>query len=287
MVNVIFSLVGSNGDEIVFDNDSDFLLTEGLTGIGIPATSVGFKESASDGALWNSTKRGIRDVDLPLVIISNDRDGVEANLRRLSNLLQDRRGGTVMRASYSNGEVWELQDGHYTGGAETTRGSGATAYWQRWVISMQFGNPFWIRQEPESISVGSSGSSRSLIPNLAEMRVTGSQVTGNIPIENVGDVDAYPVWKFFGPFDSVQITSEDGLSFKYNGVVSAGQSITVDAAKGTVVDQAGVNKYANLSPSPKLFTIPPGSSEVGVVAIGSDANTVISLYYQPRKEVVH
>ena len=287
MVNVIFSLVGSNGDEIVFDNDSDFLLTEGLTGIGIPATSVGFKESASDGALWNSTKRGIRDLDLPLVIISNDRDGVEANLRRLSNLLQDRRGGTVMRASYSNGEVWELQDGHYTGGAETTRGSGSTAYWQRWVISMQFGNPFWIRQEPESISVGSSGSSRSLIPNLAEMRVTGSQVTGNIPIENVGDVDAYPVWKFFGPFDSVQITSEDGLSFKYNGVVSAGQSITVDAAKGTVVDQAGVNKYANLSPSPKLFTIPPGSSEVGVVAIGSDANTVISLYYQPRKEVVH
>lgn len=287
MVNVIFSLVGSNGDEIVFDNDSDFLLTEGLTGIGIPATSVGFNESASDGALWNSTKRGIRDVDLPLVIISNDRDGVEANLRRLSNLLQDRRGGTVMRASYSNGEVWELQDGHYTGGAETTRGSGSTAYWQRWVISMQFGNPFWIRQEPESISVGSSGSSRSLIPNLAEMRVTGSQVTGNIPIENVGDVDAYPVWKFFGPFDSVQITSEDGLSFKYNGVVSAGQSITVDAAKGTVVDQAGVNKYANLSPSPKLFTIPPGSSEVGVVAIGSDANTVISLYYQPRKEVVH
>lgn len=287
MVNVIFSLVGSNGDEIVFDNDSNYLLTEGLTGIGIPATSVGFKESASDGALWNSSKRGIREVDLPLVILGETRDEVEINLRRLSNLLQDRRGGTILRASYSGGEVWELQDGHYTGGAETVRGSGSTSHWQRWGITMQFGNPFWVRQEPESISVGSSGSSRSLIPNLAEMRVTGSQVTGNIPIENVGDVDAYPVWKFFGPFDSVQITSQDGLSFKYTGTITAGQSITVDTEKGTVVNQAGVNKYANLSPSPKLFTIPPGASEVGVVAIGSDANTIISLYYQPRKEVVH
>lgn len=287
MVDVIFSLVGSNGDEIVFDNDGDYLLTDGLTGIGIPATTVGFAESATDGALWRSSKRGVREIDLPVYILGQERQTVEFNLRRLSNLLQDRRGGTILRATYSNGEVWELKDGHYTGGAESTRGSGSTAGWMRWVLTMQFANPFWVRQEPEAISVGSAGSSRSLIPNLAEMRVMGSQVTGNIPLENVGDVDAYPIWKFFGPFDSVQITSQDGLSFKYIGTVTAGQSITVDAEKGTVVDQAGVNKYANLAPRPRLFTLAPGSSEVGVVAVGSDANTVLSLYYQPRKEVVH
>ena len=287
MVNVILSLVGSNGDEIVFDNNGDFLLTEGLTGIGIPDTQVRFADSASDGGVWRFTKRGIREIDMPLMILGSSNTALEANLRRLSNLLQDRRGATKLRASYPNGEVWELQDGHYVSGATTTLEANSNGSWTRWAITMQFANPFWIRERSESFSLGTGGAQRSLIPTLAEMEVTGSQVIGDITIENVGDCDAYPVWKVRGPVDSVTITSQDGLSFSYDAIIPLGSEITIDTANGTVVDQNGVNKYANLGASPKLFTLPAGTSEVFIEAVGSDQDTLVSLYYQPRKEVVH
>lgn len=287
MVNVVLSLVGSNGDVIVFNNESDYVLTDGLSGIGIPDTQVRFADSASDGALWRFSKRGIREVDLPLIIFGASRSSLESNLIRLSNLLQDRKGATKLRASYSNGEVWELHDGHYVTGAQTSLSANGAADWTRWVITMQFANPFWIRQRSEAFSLGTGGSNRSLIPTLAEMAIVGSQVIGDITVENVGDVDAYPVWKIRGPVDSVTITSEEGLSFSYDAVIPLGSEITIDTARGTVTDESGVNKYSNLAPSPKLFTLPAGTSEVSIEAVGSDQDTLVSLNYQPRKEVVH
>lgn len=287
MVAVTLSLVGSNSDEIVFTEAGDFVLTVGLSGMGIPSTSVRIDESASDGGVWRFSKRGIREMDLPVVIFGEDRASVETNLRRLSNLLNDRTGGTILRASYSTGEVWELTQGHYVAGAETTKGEDANVAWSRWVLTMQFANPFWIRQQAESFAVGVPGTGRSLIPDLAELRVTGSQAIGEIDIENLGDVDAYPVWTFQGPADSVSVTSQDGLSFEYSGTIATGSTIIVNTVAGTVVDEDGVNQYSNLSVSPKLFTLPAGNSSVTVEAVGADADTLISLYYQPRKEVVH
>lgn len=287
MVDVTLSLVGANGDEIVFTDAGDYVLTTGLSGMGIPSTSVRIDDSASDGGVWRFSKRGIREMDLPVVVFGTNRVSVESNLRRLSNLLQDKSGGTVLRASYSTGEVWELTQGHYVAGAETTKGEDANVAWSRWVLSMQFANPFWIRQQAESFSVGVPGTGRSLIPDLAELRVTGSQAIGEIDIENLGDVEAYPVWIFQGPADSVSVTSQTGLSFEYAAPIATGSTITVDTAAGTVVDEDGVNQYANLGVAPKLFTLPAGNTAVTVEAVGADANTLISLYYQPRKEVVH
>lgn len=287
MVDVTLSLVGANGDEIVFDDNGDFVLTVGLSGMGIPSTVVRIDDSASDGGVWRFSKRGIREMDLPIVVFGEDRIAVESNLRRLANLLHDLSSSTTLRASYSTGEVWELSEGHYVAGAETTKGEDAGQAWSRWVVTMQFANPFWIRQQTESFSVGVPDTGRSLIPYFAEMRVTGSQAIGEIDIENVGDVDAYPVWTLKGPADFVEISSQSGLSFTYDAVIPAETTITVNTAAGTVVDQTGANMYSNLGPSPKLFTLPAGNSTVNVEATGAETSTIISLYYQPRKEVVH
>jgi hypothetical protein len=285
IVNI--SLIGSNGDEIVFDEASNFVLTSGLSGLGVPSTTVRIDDSASEGGVWRFTKRGLREIDLPVVVFGETRLEVEQNLRRLTNLLNDRNGGTVLRASYNSGEVWNLTDGHYVSGAETVKGEDAGVLWTRIVLSMQFANPFWIRSQAESISVGVAAGDGKLIPHLAEMRIIGSQAIGEIEIENVGDVESFPFWIFSGPADSVEVTSQSGLVFSYDSVIELGESIFVNTENGTVVDQDGVNKYSSLGVSPKLFTLPPGNSVVSVVATGADSNTVISLNYQPRKEIVH
>lgn len=286
MSKITFSIAG-NGDEIVFTENSEFVITSGLSGIGIPSSVVRIDESASDGGVWRHSKRGIREVDIPVVVTGASRDAVEANLRRLSVLLQDRNGGVVFRASYDTGEVWELQTGHYVAGAETVRGDDAGTFWCRWVLSMQFANPFWVRQQAEQIALGAGVTGRSLIPDLAELAVSSSQSIGNLLVENDGDVDAFPVWELDGPMDMAMMQNADGSSFTYDAPILLGEKITIDIAAGTVIDATGANKYSNLSPSPKLFPLSAGTSQILVAATGTDANSKIRLYWQPRKEIVH
>lgn len=292
MVNatVDVSLEGANGDVIEFSNDGPFILTTGILGFGIPPVEVRIDPSAADGGVHRFTRRGVRDLDLPIVVVDTDRATVELELRRLANLLSDASGPTIIRASYSTGEVWELR-GHYVGGADAVRGEEENLIFARWVVQLQCPNPYWVRQASESISITTGGAGRGLIGTgrpLTKLKVSSSQAIGEVTLENSGDVEAYPVWQFIGPADYVTLTNADGSkSFSYDAAIATGETITIDTFTGLVTDQTGANKYANLGASPKFFTIPPGESDVSISAIGTDSNSVISLFFQPRKEVVH
>lgn len=286
MVDVALSLLGSNGDAISLEGSEDYYLQSGVSGFGIPATNVRIDQSAADGGVWRNTRRGVREVDMPIVTFGATREEVENKLRRLANLLHDNKGATTIRASYSDGTAWHLQ-GHYVAGAETTFGSDAGEHWARWVVSLQCPVPFWVRTSSEQYNLGTGATGRSLIPNLAELRISSSQAIGIMQVENPGDVAAYPVWQFTGPTTNITITSEAGQVFSYVGAIASGVKVFVDTFAGTVKDASGVNLYSNLGASPKLFPIPSGSSQVTVTATGADSNTLLSLYFQPRREVIH
>jgi hypothetical protein len=290
MVNIDISLEGANGDIISLTDSDIFILSNGALGFGMPPVEVRIDDSASDGGIHRFTRRGIRELDLPIVIINSERSVVETELRRLSNLLSDRQGPTTIRATYSTGEIWELT-GHYVGGADAIWGDEQNMFFARWVIQFQCPNPYWVRQQSESISIGTPGAGRGLIGtgrSLVELQVGSSQAIGEIVLENNGDVDAYPVWRFDGPMDYVTLTNFDETkSFSYEEPILEGESVIVDTFAGTVVSETGVNRYANLGAAPKFFTIPPGVSDVTIEAVGTDTNTLISLFFQPRKEIVH
>ena len=289
MVNgLYFTLKGADGDHIDFMPDSDFSLTDGLMGIGIPPTQVRIDDSASDGGVWRFTKRLVRDIDLPFVITGLDEVDVEGKLRRLSNLLHDTKGPTTLIANYPTGETWEIQ-GHYVGGAETQFGDDTKTTYCKWVVQLRCPIPYWTRSTAEQYNVGTGNTDRNFLPNLAELQVSSSQALGLLAVENSGDVPAYPTWQFKGPSSTVTITDvTTGKSFVYDALIETGETVIVDTLKGTVVDKAtGANLYANLGASPKLFTVAAGTSTIDIVATDADANTLISLAYQPRKEVVH
>jgi hypothetical protein len=286
MVDISVSLIGANGDTISLDETSDYVLMTGLLGFGIPATQVRLDQSASDGGVWRNTKRGIRNVDLPIAVFGSSRDDVEVKLRRLTRLLNDTSSATTIRATYATGESWDL-GAHYVGGAESQYGDSAGETWIKWTLSFQAPDPFWTRTSSESYSLSSGVTGRGLIPNLAELRLSSSQAIGVLEIENPGDVSSFPRWQFEGPMDTITVTSASGQVFSYEAAIAAGSKIFVDTYRGTVVDQTGANQYANLGSSPKLFQIPAGSSTLNVSATGATSATTISMFFQPRKEIVH
>lgn len=284
MVDVKISLIA--GDDVIeITNGSDYVLTNEVLGFGVPPTQVRIEPSAADGGIFRYSKRGVRELDMPIVVFGETRLEVEQRLRRLSNLM--RHTPFTIKATYASGEEWDLK-GIYVGGAETQYGNDAGQHFCRWVIQVQCPNPFWVRTTSESYAVGATGIGRGLIPWLAELRVSSSQAAGEISIENPGDVDAYPVWTFRGPFDSVTVANGDNTqSFVLNATLVQGEFIIIDTFAATVIDHNGTNRYGDLGPSPKLFTIPAENSEVFVEATNADVNTLVSMNFQPRKEVVH
>jgi len=64
---------------------------------------------------FRHAKRGVRNLDLPITILGTDRADVQAKLRRLAKLTQNKAGPLKLRANYSDGVSLELQT-YYTGG---------------------------------------------------------------------------------------------------------------------------------------------------------------------------
>lgn len=285
MVDVTISLVGANGDTIELADNGDFVLTTGVTGFGIPATNVRIDPSAGPGGVWRFTKRGVRDLDLPIVVLGTDRADVETKLRRLARLLQDNNGATKIVANYSDGSSVFLE-AHYVGGAETQFGSDATNFFCRWVIQMQAPQPYWATVTSQSFTVGSGSTGRGLLPQLTKLKVSSSQALGVVNVNNPGDVPTYPVWTLRGPMDFATVT--DGTNtFTYNAAIVVGETITINTETGEVTDNLGVNKYANMGAAPKLFPLQPGLTSLNISGTGATSSTVITCFYSPRYEIIH
>lgn len=284
MVDVYYSIVGANSDEIVFDTDN-YILATGISGFGIPPAEVRIAESAGNGGIFRFSKRGIRDVDLPITVLGSSRADVEAKLRRLARLTQDTQGPTRLKANYESGSPLILSM-HYTGGAEGQWGTDEGLTYCIWVMSFQAPMPFWETEDSQSFEIGAPVGGRGLLPQLTKLRVSSSNTLGSVIVTSNADTDVFPVWTITGPIGDLEITNGT-LGFGFNAALASGETLIVDAEAGTVKTPEGVNRYDILNPAPKLFPFPPGTTVISVTGTGADATTVIRCDYALRYEVVH
>lgn len=279
-----YSLEGANGDHLHFDTEN-YVLRSGIMGFGVPATSVRIDDTPGDGGVWRQTKRVSRNVDLPVTIFGTDRADVEAKLRRLNKILQDRLGPAKLKANYADYSLY--LEVHYLAGAETVfDGSEAGLTHATWVLSLVAPTPYWETDQQQSFSITSGEAGRGLLPQLTKLKLTSSNALGTVFVNNLGDVATYPTWTITGPLDELAI-SIDGLSFSFADPIDAGEVITVDTYAGTVTDALGVNRYAMLNAAPKLFSFPPGVNAVFVTGTGATSATRIVATYPLRYEVIH
>jgi phage-related protein len=281
---ITYSLIGSNGDTITFDN-SNYVLNPDFVGFGIPPAQVRIEPSAGDGGVFRHSKRGVREIDMSVTILGADHEDVQTKLRRLSRLIQDTSGPTQIVAEYEDGETLTLE-AHYVGGAESQWGSNAGLTWNRWALSFHCPNPYWQSETVEDFTVTTGNTGRGLLPQLSKLKVTSSQVFGVITIDNQGDVPAYPIWYFRGPLSDLTV-SNGTQSFGFSVAIEEGETITVNTETGEVFDDGNNNRYSDLLPAPKLFRIPPGVSSISVNGVAASSQAQARLEFAPLYEVVH
>jgi hypothetical protein len=288
LVNINFSIVGKNNDEISLTGP-DYVLETGATGFGIPQPQVRIDPSAGNGGKFKYLKRGVRVLDLPIAILSNDQENLEPKLRRLARAMaQD----FTLKATYATGEVWSIVL-YLDGGAETTFGSDANKFFARWVISARAPQPFWVSAQAITFSVQATEVERGLLGlsdgqrSLSQLQVSSGQALGTILITNTGDVETPVSWRIDGPASSVEVQLNGGTGFSYEDELLTGESILINTDLGTVLTETGANAYSGLGAAPKLFDLPAGNSIVNITATGADEETKISGSFNPRREVLH
>jgi hypothetical protein len=284
-----YSLTGANGATILFDYDN-YVLTPSINGFGIPPAAVRIDESARDGGVFRNSRKGVRNVDLPVVVLGSDRADVETKLRALSRLVQDQLGPTILTAIRVDED--ENPDNlflelHYVGGAELTYGdtSGGKT-WAKLVLSFQAPQPYWESATAESFTVSSGQTGRGLLPELTKLKLSSSQALGVINVDNTSDVPVFPRYEISGPVTNLRVSN--GVdAWEIDGVIVEGDILVVDTEAGTVTGIGDVNRYALLKPAPKLFPFQPGLSTITVEGIDANINTLITCSYNLRFEVVH
>ena len=284
-----YTLTGANGDVITFDN-TNYVLTPTLNGFGIPPTSVRIDESSRDGGVFRNSRKAVRNVDIPVVVLGTTYTDVEAKLRRLSRLVQDQLGPTTLTALRfdESGDPANLTlELHYVGGAELSFGeSSGGREWAKLLLSFQAPQPYWQSAVSESFTVTTGQTGRGLLPQLTKLKLSSSQALGVIAVDNTSDVPVFPRYEIVGPVTNLRVSNGTD-AWEIDGTIVEGDLLVVDTEAGTVTGIGGVNRYALLKPAPKLFPFQPGQSTINVEGIDANINTLITCSYNLRFEVVH
>lgn len=274
MIITTFKLIGANTDEIVLqtENTDDYLLEKNVSGLALPPVNVNITEGAGDGGRYQSSRRLPRELDLPIWVLGSSRNDVETKLRRLGKLVSDRKGATKIQATIEDtvnmtSETFTLE-GYYIGGFDIAYNNATktSAYVPLTFTSPQ---PYWVNEVETSYTIDT----------------VGTPVSETVTLNNIGDVEAFPIFEITGTISNVELSNENG-SLTYAETITSPEIITIDTFNATVVNDAGVNKYENLDTAPKMFTLPAGESSFTLEATNMVEGSEVVIKWRTRREIV-
>lgn len=247
---------------------------EGLSGFGLPPVQAQWFDGAGDGAVFNGRRTLPRTIDMPLLITGRNRQELVKEARIFSRVLQKE---LYLMWDDPDEGVWWLRVVHVGGGdyvyGEDTIGNEEL----RLTLTFRAGDPYWTRLEPDVKILTRRDTTGSFLENLGQLIVSNSStMVDTFDIMNDGDVPAYPIIRFIGPGENIEISNGRGRSLRWSSTIKAGGSITFDMRKGTVTDGAGKNVYYNLDPAPDFFPLQPGLNRITAKMSNTSSGSAVS-----------
>ena len=258
----------------------------GRYGFGMPPVQHFFTESATtDGAVWNGYRVPGRPFGFPVFVTGSSPTEARAEQAKFMATLRPEKIGTLTVADPSGARRYI--DLRYMGGAdEEFESSDYALYWYSHKLQMLAEQPYYYAdpivltfdsEDPVNFYGGGVGTQAPMF------YINSSQTTGNAVVTNPGDVDAWPVWKLFGPFTSA-VLSVGGVQIVYSEAVTSTHWVEIDTnpKRLTVVNDAGVNKFAKattLNTAPIPFS---ASTPLALTLNGSDPTTKVEVAFTPN-----
>jgi hypothetical protein len=232
-----------------------------------------------------SRLRSVRHMERRFDVVTAWRTGTAAEVRRdlraWTRRLDPTRGDGILRCVTVAGDTREIAC-RYVGGIESF--DEIDPLWN--VASLEFiaADPYWRDAADTTASFASGEGLQSFLPG-PPFTLSGSGTWAVPTIDNVGDVEAWPVWVVTGPASSATFENlTNGKSFTLDYLIAEGETVTIDTRPGakTVRNAAGTNLYGDLSSASVLFPLTRGINDLEVTIVGAGDGSAVSIAYRLR-----
>jgi len=161
-------------------------------------------------------------------------------------------------------------------------------------IVLHCSDPFWQDIESSSVTFSAGGGSDTFeVPTVVPFKVGASTMLVSQFVDYVGDADAYPIIKIFGPVTDLKISisiqpqgKKNSLILNFAGTtIAAGDWYEIDLRYGvkTIKDSNGVNKISTLSANSNLATFrlfAGASNYISMTGTGITSSTMAQLTWK-------
>ncbi|MFD7552971.1 phage tail domain-containing protein [Streptomyces sp. NPDC059835] len=297
------TLIGSNGEgEPIpltdFSNPQwpSIFIQPGATGLDMPPFGLFSDDSPNlDGSTFRSARAAAREIMLPVFLHAHDRQSINNLKRKLFQALNPKRGYCVIRFTEGVNRVRQI-NAYYKGGMEGSESTDTAGFrWAKYGLTFSAMDP-WFYPERSQTTRWDFGVGEPLLSTTVSffpMNIS-SGVMGvpddEITISNPGDIEAWPVWKLYGPIKSFSLQGPHGDLIKASppadgsDLVPSGRVLTIDTRPGrkTVKDDHGLNYWATLDTNPEFWSVEPGDSTAAVTVVAGTDKAAVVLSFRPR-----
>lgn len=239
---------------------------------GLSVRSAPIDRPAADGVYDGPAQFGGRSITLGGTVQAADRRGLQDAMDRASALLSGNQRVGVLQVDETVRGVSRQAAVRLDGPILVGR-VGHTA--AEFSIPLFAPDPSKYGMELHSLTttryVGGVGRSY----NLTHDRVYGAiGVSGALLVENRGNRDTWPIFRFVGPLTYPRVQLVGGAVLDVHVFLLAGQQLVIDTGAHTV-QVGGASRRSLLSLDSKWFALPPGESSILFQADGGTGSVTV------------
>lgn len=269
---------------------SGVAMADGPAGVGLPPVALSSDpRPQGNGSVPRGVRYGEVDLFLPLLLMADDPISLSVIRRKLQRFMNPLRGPVTVHVAHATGERRRIA-GFYQGGLEGDyAGRVVGRIHEIRGVTIRCFEPLWFGEPIEPIGWNALQTSKTFLSTTElffPVELNSSIAGGSVTVTNAGDTDAQPIWTITGPGEDLEVSNvATGESWSLTQPIAAGQTIVVDTRElqETVTDATtGDNLFSWLGPNPHLWHLQQGTNEVSVDIIGANADTRITLAFEPR-----
>jgi hypothetical protein len=230
------------------------------------------------GGRYRLSRHEERVVTLPVVVPGAQ--NARAELRRWASALDPLKGEgtlTVIHGPHAGRQLVCVYEGGLDDYEEPAGPFGKTT------LAFRAAEPYWQDSTESSISAGVESSAVTWFPFLP-LVLGSSDVFASATIDNIGDVDAWPIVTVMGPGGDLTVENQtSGLAWQMTGTIDPGSTLVVDTRPGhKSVRLDGANVFRRLTESSVLWPLIPGLNRVAISFAGAGAEANVTFAWRNR-----
>ena len=290
MVDETLKILSPRGLEFDLTNYTNFFNLKGMNGHNAPPYQVISQATpGQEGATVENVKVGVRPVDIPLLIVEETRQALIDIERLLSKELAAWRGPCVITYTDKIGAGRKLTAYHTQGlRGDTSKGAHGPAWARKILVFEANEEVYW---EALSVISGSHGIGeiQTWGPTVLPLILTDSSVFTSFEIDNLGDVEAWPLWRIDGPGNTIILENESTQKITSLPIsLAVGEFVNIDTRPRhkTVIKNGTTNIYSLLDKSvgSSLWSLQDGINQIKLQMNGATGVSLISTQFTPRYE---